>query len=286
MGQWSWARGGQGWHDVAGRRWRATAASSSARKETAITEDRYKLGSLGDLIELLVDGWQVEHLHYADSCGTGSEEGRPGAFIELKRPDQGRYGIYIADDGRAFSHRALISLFRERPHIWKHRTADRIHQLAADQPMADPREPEEWGAVPEPFPQGLVFSPGTLRGVVSVNRTESIDDVTVTLTVLERYQNGARLRYLAHTADAKRRKQIGGGPDVLVVDDLGRRYRTAPLECRRDGNRAEGVVAVAPAIPREVNALTITVGSIGDGRDAIPGPWVFPVQLGDTAVAE
>lgn len=286
MGDGGWARAGQRWHDVSTRRWRAASAASAPRKDDTIIEDRYKLGSLGDLIELIVDGWQVEHLHYADSCGSGAEAGRAAAFIELKRSDQGRYGIYIPDDGRAFSHRALISLFRERPHIWKHRSAERIHQLAADQPMADPREPEEWGEVVEPFPQGLVFSPGTLRGVAAINRTESIDEVTVTLTAIERYQQGARIRYLAHTADAKRRKQLGGAPDVLVVDEQGRRYRTGSLDGRRDGNRAEGILVVAPGIPRDVNVLTVTVGSIGDGRDAIMGPWVFPIQLGDAPAAE
>src|SRR5688572_31607127 len=82
-------------------------------------EERYKLGSLGDLVELLIDGWQIEHLHYADRCGQASGGSPAGAFIELTRPDQGRYGLYIQDDGRAFSHRALVALFRESPHIWK-----------------------------------------------------------------------------------------------------------------------------------------------------------------------
>ena len=282
MGQWEWARGRGGWHDISLRRWRSATDSVGKRgKDTSISEERYKLGSLGDLVELLIDGWEVAHLHYADSCGTGAEAGRPAAFVELRRPDQGRYGIYIPDDGRAFSHRALVSLFRERPHIWKHRSAERIHQLAADQPMADPREPEEWGEVTQPFPQGLVFSPGSLRGVVAINRTESVEETTVTLTAMERYQQGARVRYLAHTADPKRRKQLGSAPDVLVVDDQGRRYRTAIIDVRRDGNRAEGVFAIGPAVPRDVVALTITVGSVGDGRDAIAGPWVFPILLGE-----
>lgn len=258
----------------------------TSAKEPTISDERYRIGSLGDLIELLIDGWDIEHLHYADSCSRGTENGQAAAFIELTRPDQGRYGIYIPDDGRAFSHRSLVSLFRERPHIWKHRTADRIHQLSADEPMADPREPQEWGEIVDPFPQALVFSPGMLRGVVAINRTESIDDVTVALTAMERYQQGSRLRYLAHTADPKRRKQLGSSPDLLVVDDQGRRYRTAPIDTRRDGNRAEGMIAIGPAVPRDVSVLTITVGSIGDGRDAISGPWVFPIQLGVATPAQ
>jgi hypothetical protein len=242
------------------------------------TEERYKLGSLGDLIELLVDGWQIDHLHYADHCGLDTGGGDPpAAFIELTRPDQGRYGIYIPDDGRAFSHRALVSLFRERPHIWKHRTAERIHALAADTPMAAPVEPSEWGDVVEPFPQALVFSPGTLRGVTSIDQTQSIDGVTLAVTSLERYQDGARLRFLAHTADAKKRKQVGAVHDVLAVDQAGGRGRGAGRGTRRDGNRAEGSLALGPAIPRDVTSITVTVGSLGDAR--LPGPWVFPIQL-------
>ncbi|HJZ61138.1 MAG TPA: hypothetical protein VKD47_03165 [Miltoncostaeaceae bacterium] len=173
-----------------------------------------------------------------------------------------------------------MSLFRERPHIWKHRSGERIHQLAADIPMAQPREPESWGDVPDPFPQALVFSPGTLRGVVALNQTESIDDVTVALTSLERYQNGARLRYLAHTSDPKKRKPLGA-LDVLVVDDQGRRYRTALVDVEREGNRVEGSLAIAPAIPRDTVHLTVTIGTMGErgSHDGLPGPWVFPIQL-------
>ena len=200
--------------------------------------------------------------------------------MELTRPDQGRYGLYIADDGRAFSHRALVALFRESPHIWKHRSAERIHQLSADEPMAAPREPEEWGEVVDPFPQALVFSPGTLRGVVPVIQTEAVADVTVALTALERYQQGARIRYLAHAADPKKRKSLGA-LDVLVVDDQGRRYRTAALDVKKEGNRSEGALVLAPAIPRDVTRLTVTIGTVGDGKrdESVAGPWVFPIQL-------
>jgi hypothetical protein len=253
-------------------------ASPTARGERSIpTEERYRLGSLGDLVELLVDGWQIEHLHYADHCGLDGDHQPPAAFIELTRPDQGRYGLFIPDDGRAFSHRALISMFRERPHIWKHRTAERIHAMAGDAPMAAPTEPREWGEVVEPFPQALTFSPGTLRGVTAVDQTLSVDEVTLALTAIERYQDGARMRYLAHTKDPRKRKHLGAPSDVLVVDEAGRRYRVACLESRRDGNRAEGALALAPAIPKDVGAITVTVGSLGDAR--LAGPWVFPIQL-------
>jgi hypothetical protein len=253
---------------------------SPTSKETPISaEERYKLGSLGDLVEFLIDGWQIQHLHYADCCGTDGN-GPPGAFVELTRPDQGRYGLYIPDDGRAFSHRAMVALFRESPHIWKHRSAERIHQLAGDAPMAVPREPEEWGEVVEPFPQGLTFSPGTLRGVVPIIQTEAVDDVTIALTSLERYQQGARARFLAHAADPKKRKSLAV-LDVLAVDDQGRRYRTATVDLKKEGNRAEGTLVMAPAIPRDVTQMTITIGTVGNGKrdENLPGPWVFPIQL-------
>ena len=128
-----------------------------------------------------------------------------------------------------------------------------------------------------PFPQALVFSPGTLRGVTPVDQTLSVDDVTLALVALERYQDGARLRWLAHTKDPKKKKGLGTPAGVEVVDDAGRRYRAAALESRRDGHRAEGALALAPAIPRDVDAITVTVGNVGDAR--LAGPWVFPIQL-------
>jgi hypothetical protein len=248
------------------------------RERTIEREERYRRGSLGDLVELLVEGWQIDHLHYADHCGQGDAGTEPpAAFVELTRPDQGRYGLFIPDDGRAFSHRALVSMFRERPQIWKHRNADRIHAMAGDAPMAVPQEPAEWGEVVDPFPQALVFSPGTLRGVVPVDQTISVDGVTLSLVALERYQDGARLRYLSQTKDPKRRKHLCDPSAVSVVDDAGRRYRVAQLEGRRDGTRAEGALALAPAIPKDVGAMTVTVGSLGDDR--LAGPWIFPIQL-------
>jgi hypothetical protein len=245
-------------------------------------DQRYEPGTLGQLVELLIDGWQIEGLHYAESCHlSGDRPGSPAAFVELSRPDQGRYGIYIPDDGKGLSHKAFVSLFRERPDIWKHRTADRIHALAADQPMAHPREPAAWGEVVEPFPQGLAFGPATLRGVVALNQTQSTDDVTISLTTLERYQQGARLRYLAQASDPKRRKQLER-LDVTAVDDEGRTYRVAQLEGRKDGSRQEGAVAIAPAIPRDVEVLAVSLAPAGEHRrshDQAPWRLLFAIQL-------
>ena len=151
----------------AGEEWQDIRVVTRTRERTIQTEERYRLGSLGDLIELLIDGWQIEHLHYAERCG------RDGAAADaagrVRRADPARPGPLRPASSRttaAPSRTAPWSrCFRERPQIWKHRTADRIHQMAGDAPMAVPQEPEEWGEVVQPFPQGLVFSPGTLRGV-------------------------------------------------------------------------------------------------------------------------
>jgi hypothetical protein len=250
-------------------------------QERTEMDPRYEPGTLGQLMELLIDGWQIEGLHFAESCHmAGQAPGAPAAFIELSRPDQGRYGVFIADDGKGLSHKAFVSLFRERPDIWKHRTADRIHALAADQPMAHPHEPSAWGEVVEPFPQGLAFGPATLRGVVALNQTQCTEDVTISLTALERYQQGARLRYLAQASDPKRRKQLER-LDVTAVDDEGRTYRVAALEGRKDGTRQEGAVAIAPAIPTGVEVLAVSFAPAGDGRrnhDQAPWRLLYAIQ--------
>ena len=124
----------------------------------ALGRERFELASLGDLVELLIEGWRIDRLHYADRSGAA---GPPAAFLDLVRGPGERRGVYVPDDGRALSHRALVALFREAPGIWKHRSPDAI-PLAEDAATS----PEEWGAVPEPFPEALAFGPATLRGVV------------------------------------------------------------------------------------------------------------------------
>ncbi len=247
------------------------------------TEERYRPGSLADLIEMIVDGWQVDRLHYAEDSALSADDPHvAAAFIELVRPDQGRYGIYIPDDGKAFSHRALITLFRECPHIWKHRGADRIHQMAVDVPMATPYEQAEWGEVVDPFPGALIFSPGTLRGVNAIDQTQAVGAMTIALTTLERYRDGARLRFLVQAPDARRRKslQLIG---LEVTDDSGRAFATALIDDHHDGNRVDGAYAIGPGIPAEVRGITVRIAAVGDPRresEATAGPWTFAVQLG------
>ncbi|MSO44860.1 MAG: hypothetical protein EXQ74_06120 [Thermoleophilia bacterium] len=232
---------------------------------------------------MIVDGWQVDRLHYADDSGlTDTDPHVPGAFIELVRADQGRYGIYIPDDGKAFSHRALISSFRECPHIWKHRSAERIHLMAQDIPMATPGEHDGWTPVVDPFPGALIFSPATLRGVTAIDQTRVVGDVTIVLTTLERYRDGARLRFLAQSPEIRKRKnlQLVG---IEIIDSHGRTYTSALLNDHHDANRVEGAYAIGPAIPTDTEEITITVAALGDPKEeseATPGPWIFHVQLG------
>lgn len=240
-------------------------------------QEPYRLASLGDLVELLIDGWEIVHLHYADRCG--EPEDRPAGFIALERPDEGRRCIYIPEDNRTFSHRALLGMFRDSPRIWKHRSADQIRARMAEYALPDRHAPETWGDIADPADRPLDVSPATLRGVVALGQVESIDGVTVALLSLERYQDFSRLRYLAHTGDAAQRASLAA-LDVLAVDDRGRRYRTASLGVERAGNRLEGVIALAPGIPWETTSFTITIGTIGEGGpDGLLGPWVFPVRL-------
>jgi len=239
--------------------------------------DPYRLGSLGDLIELLLAGWQIEHLHYADRCGLEGGEDVPGAFFGLTRSDQHEH-MYLVDDGRSMSHRALLGLFRDHPHVWKHRNGRQIEHLTV--PEAPPRPPEQWGDVPESFPAGIALCPTTLRGVVCVNQTQSIDGVTLALTSLERYEGGARAHYLCH-APERRFRDEAGALDAIAVDDQGRMYRVAPLERRQRGFRIEGSLVLAPAVPHDARTLTLTIGTLGPGADdrGVPGPWVFPIPL-------
>lgn len=235
--------------------------------------DEFELASLGDLMELLVEGWRIDQLHYADRSAAA---GPPAAFFTLVRGAGERCGVYVPDDGRAYSHRALVALFRESPQIWKHRSPDSI---------APPDEPqtllEGWGEVPEPFPASMAFGPATLREVVPVNQVQSVEGLDIALIALERHEDGARLRYMCHASDARTRRDMCV-LDVVVVDDAGRLYRVAPVGSSPEGNRLEGAFAVAPAIPPGVRRLTVTVGTVGDDarpRERTSGPWVFPIPL-------
>lgn len=243
--------------------------------------DRYQRGSLGDLIQLMVDGWEITHLHYGDVCGDpGMEVDVAAAFVVLRRPDSGLRGIYIPDDERALSHRGLVELFRQSPRIWKHRTAEAVRQRLKEQIDAEAsREADEWGHVLDPADMLMEVRPAELVDVIGLGQVETIEGVTVAVLSIERYRSFSRVRYLAHTVGTLRGGSLAA-LDVLVVDNRGRRYRSASVGVERAGSRLEGVIALTPGIPRDVTALTVTIGTLGaSGPDGHLGPWVFPVVL-------
>ncbi|MFN8109919.1 MAG: hypothetical protein U0Y82_08740 [Thermoleophilia bacterium] len=230
------------------------------------------------MVQLLVDGWQIDHLHYADRCGLSGGGERPAAFIGLVRAEHREF-LYVVDDGRAMSHRSLVMLFREHPHVWKHRTAPDVAAFSV--PESPPAPPAQWSSgVREPFPESMVMCPTTLRGVLAVNQTQSMDGVTVAVTSIERFDDGCRAHYLCHAPQLTFASEAVA-LDAIVVDDAARMYRVAPLHQRLRGPRIEGSLAIGPALPQDTGQLTLTIGAIGpgvDGRQAT-GPWVFPVPL-------
>lgn len=235
---------------------------------------RYELAGLGDLMELIVNGWRISHLHYADrSEGAGP----PAAVFDLTRGADERLGVYVPDDGRAFSHRALVELFRESPGVWKYRTPDAIPPV----PPADATPVAEWAEVSEPFPEGLAFGPATLKEVVPVNQVQSVSGLDIAMVALERHEGGGRLRYMCHASSALEPTEMCL-LDLIAVNDAGRLYRVAGVERRPEGNRLEGALVVAPTIPPDVRLLTVSIGTVWDTHEGLvqtPGPWVFPIPL-------
>ena len=155
---------------------------------------RFELASLGDLVELLIDGWRIDRLHYADRSGAS---GPPAAYLELARGASERRAVYVPDDGRALSHRAFVALFRESPADLE-APLRRWHPAAG---LAGATPPEEWGtcrAVP-----GRAASGRRRRARGGAGRqVESVGGLDLALTSLERHDGGARLRFMCRAPDA------------------------------------------------------------------------------------
>ena len=235
---------------------------------------RYELAGLGDLMELIVEGWRISRLHYADRSEAA---GPPAAVFDLTRGVDERLGVYVPDDGRAFSHRALVELFRDNPGVWKYRTPAAIPPEAPPEalPVAG------WEEVPEPFPDALGFGPATLREVIPVKQIQSVAGLDIALIALERHEGGGRLRYMCHASSALSPTEMCV-LDLVAVDDAGRRYRVAGIDSRPEGHRLEGTLVVAPTIPPDVRLLTVSIGTVWDTHEGLvqtPGPWVFPIPL-------
>ena len=260
------------------RDWRARPKGRPIDLDT----NPYELSSLTDLVGLLMDGWQISHLRYADHCDAPGAVVSPAAFLGLERADQQAW-IYILDDGRSLSHRSLIALFREHPNVWKHRSGAQIDR-AMPAPEVPPVPAEQWSTLRDALPGEVDLSPTGLRGVICVNQSQAIDGVTVAVTSLERFADGARAHYLCH-APGRRFREQAGALDAIAVDDAARMYRVASLTRRQRGNRIEGSLALAPAIPLDARTLTITIGNLGPSAsgEPQPGPWVFPISLDASA---
>lgn len=236
-----------------------------------MTPDDDRLQSLGDLLALMVEGWRIERMFYADRTrGTAT----PAAYFDLARDGDGRMRVHIPADARTYSHQALVALFRESPHVWKYRSPDAF-------PPPEAAAEAEWAAPPDAVPHRSAFRPTTLRRVVPVNQVQCVDDLHIAVTALECHDEGARLRYMAHASDATTRRQMTL-LDVVVVDDRGRRYAVHPGERVAEGNHLSGVLSIAPGVDDGVRQLTLTVGTLadadGDTLRAL-GPWVFPIVL-------
>jgi len=165
-----------------------------------------------------------------------------------------------------------VAAFRERPQIWKHRSPASIPVPASDAPGPV----IEWGRVPEPFPAALEIGPRSLREIVAIRQIQTVDDATIALTHLERHDDAALARFLVDDPD--------GGPveadDLLVIDDAGRIYSAATLACRTLPGGVDGAIAIAPGIPDDAKAITVTVGTLGRrSAGRTQGPWVFPIAL-------
>jgi len=228
-------------------------------------------------MELLVDGWAVEHMSYADRSGASGSTGPAAAFISLRR-GRDRLAVYVPDDERSCSHRALVALLRDRPHIWKHRSPEAAAAAVLPPEALAADEPDE---VPEPFPAALLLGPKTLRTVVSVNQSQAIGEVMIAVTCLELHDGGVRARYMALDEGRAGRSDMYLF-DLLAVDDAGRIYRVASAGDTFSPGAMEGVLLIAPAPPREAGQLTIAVGAVGDDASGAPparGPWVFPITL-------
>lgn len=187
---------------------------------------------------------------------------------------------YVPEDDRGYSHRALVALLRERPHIWKHRSPESAASAVSDSGPAS-----AWAEPDEPFPDSLPIGAAQLRGVVAVNQSQAIDDITVAVTSLERFEDGARLRLLVQDGSLHRRPDLCT-LDVVAVDDRGRMYRVATSQAAGAMGSVEAEILLGPAPPRDVGRLTIAVGAVGDADgagSAVPGPWIFPIELGPPA---
>lgn len=242
--------------------------------------DPYRLAGLADVVGLLLDGWQVAGLQYTDECSFQGAEGGAAALISMRRGED-RDHLFIVDDGRAVSHRAVLAQFREHPHIWKRAHAG-IEDLISSIPEAPPQPADQWAQVPEPFPEALELSPGTLDAVHPVQQVRVVGEVSIALTALESFAQGMRAHYVCHAPHAGAWAEMCA-KDITAVDDAGRMYRVVACDAAQRGTRFTGSLLVAPRVPEGTQRFTLSVGAFGrvdaDDGATVTGPWVFPITF-------
>lgn len=239
----------------------------------------YRLAGLADVMQLLIDGWSVERMVYADRCTLDGADGAPAAFVSMA--DGGRrQHLFLVDDGRTLSHRTVLQHFREHPAVWK-RGCVGPEDLMGEVPDTPPQAADAWGEIPEPFPEALEISPGSLRGVMAVSQVQSVGDVSMAVTCMERFAQGMRLHYVCHAPGAGSWSDFALA-DLAAVDDGARMYRVAAGAIAQHGSRFAGTVVLAPQLHADARRLTLSVGAFGP-RDAdaaqVRGPWVFPIGV-------
>ena len=142
---------------------------------------------------------------------------------------------------------------------------------------------EDWGDVPEPFPEALAFGPGhACAAWCRSTRPSRSTASTSPWWPWSATRTAPACGYMCHASGVQTRRDMRV-LDVIAVNDGGpalpggaHRQRTP----RATGSRA--TCALAPAIPQEARRLTLTIGTVrdeGGPRERLSGPWVFPIPL-------
>lgn len=146
---------------------------------------------------------------------------------------------------------------------------------------------------PEPGAATRSIAPGSVPvrafgpfiDIVPVGQARHAEGIAVCVLALERYWDRAVATLLAlGNADDEANVPGIGRATIEAWDDLGHRYEVTPVQGASRGGWSEVAVELAPAIVPNAAALCIRVsevprGSEGARRLAVPGPFMFGIQL-------
>ena len=203
---------------------------------------------LGDLIELLVEGWRID----ADAVR------RPLAGVGRRRRP-------TSPSRAASTRRAGVLRARRRPGALPPRPRRAVPREPGDLEAPLLRDGRRAGArgpptrrrtgarCPSPSRTPLVLGAGDpARASCPVSQAQSAGGLDIALVALERHDGGARLRYMCHASDARTRGEMRM-LDVIAVDDGGAALpRGARPSAQPRATACEGDLVVAPAIPQDV----------------------------------